>query len=689
MPSLTDQLKTKKITENSSAVVSKQKRDPQIHWIKDAENLVPTAQSDVNYKFDFFNPVQSGFFPYRTLNANFVICSATSSGKTVIAEMARVESGKFLYLSPLKAITEEKKDDWTNPEHDFSTLNISILTGDYSLSPEKVGELKEADIITLTSEMLDSRTRRMQSEKNDWLLDVSTLVIDEFHLIGYSGRGDKLESALIRFTSQNPDARLIALSATMPNVDVIANWLSALNGKDTYILQSNYRPVKLESEYVRYNDFGSYSDIEQRKIESAEQIVLSEPDDKFLVFVHSKVAGRKLQTYFQSKGIVCEFHNADLSLEDRKRIQAEFNKRTKSSLRVLIATSTLAWGVNTPADSVILVGLHRGLQLIDPMDVKQMIGRAGRVGLTNNPVGKAFILVPMKNEEEYIQFCENPTSVNSKFLDINVLCFHVCSEVLLGTVFDKKSLIEWYERSLAFEQGQYMRETDADQILNTLTELKMLKLNESTQRYEITNLGKVSAYMYYSPFDISDLYKNFTTIVMNDKPLNDLTFSWALTRIDTYSQLYTNKMLTDAIKFYRSQLYSRHMLNSNESYAQIGIAVYSLLTKTFEDNPYLAPLKRTIKFDMERLLQAVKLIDSMYARWNIQDKIDIFGIRIKYEAPEEYVPLLVIPQIGFSRADKLYKAGIKNADQLKANLKVASMLIGKNIVGTIVEKMGW
>jgi len=74
-------------------------------------------------------------------------------------------------------------------------------------------------------------------------------------------------------------------------------------------------------------------------------------------------------------------HHAGLVTEDRKIVEELF---VRNKIQVLIATSTLAWGVNFPAHLVII----KGTEFFDPktkkyvdfpvVDLLQMIGRAGR-----------------------------------------------------------------------------------------------------------------------------------------------------------------------------------------------------------------------------------------------------------------------------------------------------------------------
>lgn len=331
--------------------------------ISDAEDLIPTRLYPyAKFPFPHFNPVQSGLFHYYDQDINMTIAASTSAGKTVCSEMflaheIRKRGGKGMFIAPLKALAQEKIDDWTDPNHHFHDLNLSICTGDYILTEARKKELQEANLILMTSEMLASRVRNFQSEKNNWLKDVQTIIYDESHLITVPGRGDHLEVGLMKLTEINPNLRVIFLSATLPNVDQVCRWLSKLTNKTTYFLESKYRPCPLKVHYVPYEKYKQdYDSTELSKIHTAELLIEKHPDDKFLVFTHTKRTGDLAKKRFQQKGWSCEFHNADLSKEDRLRFEAEFKKPlVDGGMRVLVATSTIAWGCCAP-DTLIQMG---------------------------------------------------------------------------------------------------------------------------------------------------------------------------------------------------------------------------------------------------------------------------------------------------------------------------------------------
>lgn len=270
--------------------------------LSDQEKLVLTSDfTHGKYPFEYFNKVQSRVFEIHDKNCNCVIAASTGVGKTICAEMfmadeVRSRGGKAIYLAPLRALAKEKIDDWTSPGSIFDGLKISICTGDYRLTDSKLKELEAADVIIMTSEMLSSRCRNMDSEKSDFLRRCGTLVVDESHLLTVPGRGDHLEVGLMKFSKIARDPRIVFLSATMPNVDEIANWVAcSLAKKDTYLVSSEYRPCPLGIHYEEYEVGESYDLTEEYKASKAVDIVKKYKDDKFIVFVHSKFMGERIR----------------------------------------------------------------------------------------------------------------------------------------------------------------------------------------------------------------------------------------------------------------------------------------------------------------------------------------------------------------------------------------------------------
>ena len=130
---------------------------------------------------------------------------------------------------------------------------MGISTGDFDTADKW---LERYDIIVTTNEKADSLLRH----RAKWMDDISLVIADEVHLLNDAGRGPTLEVVLARLLQVNPDIQVLALSATINNVDEIAAWLKA-----DYIV-TEWRPVCLK-EGVILNDEIQYKDGDARKIE--------------------------------------------------------------------------------------------------------------------------------------------------------------------------------------------------------------------------------------------------------------------------------------------------------------------------------------------------------------------------------------------------------------------------------------
>ncbi|MEM2530784.1 MAG: DEAD/DEAH box helicase, partial [Candidatus Bathyarchaeia archaeon] len=160
---------------------------------------------------------------------NLVLASPTASGKTLVAEIVVMKEvlergGKALYLTPLRALAREKYRDFSKykglEKASGGKVKVAITSGDYDTSDP---HLSKYDVIISTNEKADSLLRH----RARWLEDISVVVADEVHLLTDPHRGPTLEATLTRLRAVAPRIRVLALSATVSNVDEIADWLDA------------------------------------------------------------------------------------------------------------------------------------------------------------------------------------------------------------------------------------------------------------------------------------------------------------------------------------------------------------------------------------------------------------------------------------------------------------------------------
>ncbi|MGC8852486.1 MAG: DEAD/DEAH box helicase, partial [Hydrogenobacter sp.] len=376
--------------------------------------------------YPLLNPLQSLFFYYYK-DGNALVCAPTSAGKSLIAYLfMRNKEGRKVYTAPTKALVYEKAVELRR------YYSVDVRTGDSILeSYKKV----KGEVVVSTYENLVYALRNSA----EWVQEISCIVFDEIHQLT---KRWILEEAIAYALDR--DIKLLGLSATLPSYEEIANWIRA-----DLTIYSHWRPVPLIRDTRPLKDLPKTKKYTDRDYQIAERLLsalfeLSKRDEKVILFVPQKKLGWKLlelakeekigimnkTTPFehqQDKEPEIAFHNADVPKEEREEIEKAFRE---GSLNKLVATQTLAYGVNLPADRVIILVRmfhERGkLKCIpDTLDILQMEGRAGRLGIKE--VGYSHILTyggtPEKLEKEVSKSLKEPiqSSLNLDALSLFVL----------------------------------------------------------------------------------------------------------------------------------------------------------------------------------------------------------------------------------------------------------------------------
>ena len=257
--------------------------------------------------------------------------------------------------------------------------------------------------------------------------------------------------------------------------------------------------------------------------------------------------------------------------------------------------------------------------------------------------------------------------------DEGVLAFHIVSEIAENEIYDVPSLMDWYNRSLAAFQNDYLDRVKAEELLEKLEKIKILE--KKGNHYKITNLGRVAAYLYFSPYSIAGWYFNFNKIIRDDI-IDDITTSCALSNI---------KEIKDQVDEYKRRCV-RYGLSSMDSQAFMGTLYYSCLVS---DNGVNDIHKRQAKFDIQRIISALMMIDKMYGNWKQQDFFKKLELRIQYEISEEQTELCSLKGVGGVFVKKLFKAGITTIDEFVYNPKIAKSAIGATKYNSVIEKNGY
>jgi helicase len=674
-----------------------------------------------------------------TEGANVVASVPTASGKTLIAQLAMLsrvaEGGTALYIVPLRALASEKADEFGAFE--AFGVDVGVSTGNYEGTSEW---LAEKDVVVATSEKVDSLVRNNAS----WLRDVSCVVADEVHLVDDRERGPTLEVTLAKLRQLTSDLQVVALSATVGNADVVAEWL------DAELVDSDWRPIELKKgvhfgNALHFED-DSQVEVRPRSGEKPEAALVRdalEDGGSSLVFVNSRrnaeAAARRLGETVRpfltdEERARCEelaaeirdvsdtetsedlaeavehgaaFHHAGLASGHRSLVEDAFRDRT---LKVVSATPTLAAGVNTPARRVVVRDWQRytgsGMEPLPVLEVHQMMGRAGRPGL--DPYGEAVLLAKRHEDldllfEDYVE--ADPEELRSKLVAEPALRMHVLSTVASGFARSRTALVEFLRETLYAVQ-----EADPNRLETLLDDvLRYLETNDFVTRdgdeLAATGLGHTVSRLYLDPMSAAEIVDGLKAA--DGKP-SALGLFHLVSRTPDMYQLY---LKSGDREQYTEEFYERE----NEF---LGPAPSEFEDARFED--WLSALKTArlmedwaSEIDEDTITQRYGVGPgdirgkTETADWllgaaeSLASELDLGGDvvvgvreakkRVEDGVREELLDLVGVREVGRKRARRLFDAGLETRADLREAPKatVLAALGGKEKTAeTILENAG-
>jgi replicative superfamily II helicase len=481
---------------------------------------------------------------------HLVVVAPTSSGKTMIGELAALKGAmgrkRALFLLPLKALVADKRRHFKSV---YGTFGLSIIeaTGETDdISSILRGQF---DVALLTYEKFSV----IALTHPHVLEQAGVVVVDETQMVADRSRGANLEFLLTLIRMRRRDGvepQVIALSGVIGQTNGLERWLGAR------LLRRDDRPVPLDEGLIlwdgrrKYLDAGSGKNIEDGPIvqpiysgkNSSQDVIiplvrrLVGEGQQVIVFRETRGETRGCANYLtrdlglpparealaqlpggdlsQASNALREvlaggvaFHNSHLAPEERRIVEEEF-RRPGSELRVIVATTTLAMGVNTPASSVVIAGLtHPDGSPYSVAEYKNLVGRAGRLGFSEHG---ASYLVAMNAREAYDFWTHyvtaSPEDLESRFLDETTDPRSLVIRVLVagGRAVARgrggmtaPEIAAFLEASFgAFQQELRMGKWNwkRDELLESVEDLARHGLLEAHDegRYELTPLGRLA-----------------------------------------------------------------------------------------------------------------------------------------------------------------------------------------------------
>jgi helicase len=686
---------------------------------------------------------------------NIVLASPTASGKTLIAELCALkhvleEGGKVIYLSPLRALASEKFDDFRKyssiRKPDGRRVSVGISTGDFDTADTW---LERYDIIVTTNEKADSLLRH----RAKWMDNISLVVADEVHLLNEAERGPTLEIVLARLMQVNPNIQILALSATIGNVDEIASWLKA-----QYIV-TEWRPVSLK-EGVVLNEEVQYKDGDARKIEkktrypyinmvlntlksggqalvfastrknsvSAAKVVaqhtgdvLSKPLKRSLEHEAERILNTAERTQISETlaGLVrcgTAFHHAGLGGAHRKLIEDSFKE---GKIKVLTATPTLAFGVNLPARTVIIQDYRRfmagyGNYPISVLEYKQMAGRAGRPKY--DKVGESILIAKTSDEADFLMenyILAKPERIWSRLAVEKIMRGHVLATVASDFAHTEEGIFEFFGRTFYAHQYDVKAiKSIIAKILKYLYEEQMLDFDKN--EIYATMFGKRVSELYIDPLSavvIREAFHNKPALLTDFGLLHLISHTTDMGPVmrpyarefDTLSlqlEEHRQELFTDIPNEYADHFSYEEFLGEIKT----ALVMKNWIEEVSEEklierfNVQPGDLYRTIE-NAKWLLHATEELARLFGEKAVLPLTSELVERVSKGIKSELVPIVKLEGVGRVRGRIMFNAGFQTIEAIKqapiedlTNLPLIGPRLAKKIkeqVGGFVKKDIW
>jgi helicase len=461
---------------------------------RESENLLPIQELAIK-RHNLFG------------DGNLLIQAPTSSGKTFVGELAAIQTAlrrkKVVYLVPLKALAEEKHLDFEQKYAPYG-LQVIISTRDHRQFDAQL-ESGDFSIALVVYEKLSQVLVR----RPERFTEVELVIADELELLSDPERGANVELLLTQILQSG--CRLIGMSAVLGEADKLAGWMRA------ELVQHDRRPVELrygvlhEGQF-RYRTYNELSEGEERLADTdldcstwetlmenvAAFTALEEPCLIFVKAKHESRRGAELlarrlslpaaertierlahlesthsrDTLMETLANGVAFHNADLSPEERRSVEEGFRQ---GEIKALVSTSTLATGMNLPAQNVFMTSekwqydSRFSLPWKTPIlrsEYENMGGRAGRYG-SGNAFGRSILiaLTPFDRETFWRRYvegereCIQPQLAESALEDhaLRLVASHACrSEDALRAFFESTLTGQWrWSRTLTLDEVEF------------------------------------------------------------------------------------------------------------------------------------------------------------------------------------------------------------------------------------------
>ncbi|KAF9471287.1 hypothetical protein BDN70DRAFT_977186 [Pholiota conissans] len=273
----------------------------------------------------------------------------------------------------------------------------------------KVSELT-AQILVITPEKWDVIMRKQTD--TSYTNFVYLIIIDEIHFL-HDELGPVLES-----------------------IDV-ATFLRIDEKKGLFCFDTSYRPCGLQQQFIGITEKKAIKRYQVMNEVCHEKVLDQAGKNQMLVFIHSRKETTKTARFLCGMAIEKETITQFVKLDGavREILTKEANSVKDSNLRdlALVCTTTLAWGVNLPAHTVII----KGTQIYNPE-----MGCWVELSLQDyDTFGEGIVITNHSELQYYLSLLNQQLPIELQF--VSKLADNLNAEIVLDTLRNRDEAIQW------------------------------------------------------------------------------------------------------------------------------------------------------------------------------------------------------------------------------------------------------
>ncbi|KAL9106445.1 MAG: hypothetical protein Q9227_008533 [Pyrenula ochraceoflavens] len=510
-----------------------------------------------------------------------IIDEPTKKGILVLPYVALVQE-KLKWLRTVIEGVEKRTDEGcesVRPERGWGRNQKQIRLAGFHGGSSTKATFSDVDIAVCTIEKANSLVNTAIEECQIDKLGI--IVVDELHMLNDENRGYLIELMITKLLCLPQHTQIIGMSATLSNPELLSDWIGGDSYRSAFrpvpveeflVYENCIYPTATSKDLFRTaNQLNASARTQtsvapRARIETTAHKELESPstnavvslaietaqnDYGVLVFCSSRQGSQNMAVLISeamplradpdlvekrldvlaslqalpnsfeqtlSTTIIAGvgFHHRGLTTEEGEIICQAYDR---GILKVIVATCSLAAGINLPARRVILHGARMGREMVGPAMFRQMRGRAGRKG--KDEVGESYIVCQKPDLEAVAelleaelpptQSCLTPERRGMKRAILEVIATNLAT--LLPAIED------YVRRSLLI---QTMPETQVLSMLSTtIDELVSAKMIQSKDgyTYQPSALGSATIAASLTPEDgvfvHADLHRAIQSFVMD------------------------------------------------------------------------------------------------------------------------------------------------------------------------------